>query len=885
MRITELHIAGFGQFEDYTIDDLDHPLVVFLGPNEAGKSTIFQFLVTMLYGFSPADRDRHPYRPLDGATLAGRMEFRSGNSRCSVKRRLKSTPAGELSIGSDGLFGSRESIRNRVLRMTGDVSRDVFESIYALTLQDMAGVSGRAWNSIQDRLLGGLNLDTLRVAREVVEELEAEAKHLWRPDRRGKTRAQEIRGRLRALRADVHDARERDNTVRRLHDEIAAVRRSMAEAEQRAREVRRLRDRAARLLPVKARLDRIELLSNSAGDLSEFDCIPSSPKEKLNQYAEEIERVDAELEEVRESVRSREAAAESFAEDDRRLEAAAAEIRAWHARAALFTQRRLRIDESERKLHRLRIRRDEIADRLITGGWSTQVEQLVRSISVNELREAVRRFHRARDEMELTRARLEGVGVRVAGRPGVGWAAVILGLILALAGLLLAEPAVWGPALATTAVAVGFLAQSLSLRKAALTTSAPANGSEVTRKAADHVRRLLGEMPVSAFRRENPDSDLPVDLHALQTVLAEIDTEEEAAKAVRSVLEKEEHEAAHLLGQLGVKAAGSPEAELDRLFRDLAVAEKRKAASDEASRHLPADRKRLGELEARLEELHRSTSGLRARLAEVGAGDYLRGIQVVTERRAAAQRAESIREELEAGYPDLESIRAELQDDSDSLPLSSEEIAQLEDALENIARTLRDGHASIASNETRIRSLLEQPAVSELESEVSLAEQELQDVCSDRDRLMLLANIVRSADARFRDRHQPDVIRRASDILLRLTNGRYGKLEVSEEDGSLSVRDERNVRRLPVGTPLSRGTLDQIYLALRLGLADHLDSSGDRLPLFLDEILVNWDSSRRRAACDVISDLSASRQVLFFTCHEWLAGEIRDVAGARIVKL
>jgi uncharacterized protein YhaN len=166
-----------------------------------------------------------------------------------------------------------------------------------------------------------------------------------------------------------------------------------------------------------------------------------------------------------------------------------------------------------------------------------------------------------------------------------------------------------------------------------------------------------------------------------------------------------------------------------------------------------------------------------------------------------------------------------------------------------------------------------------------MIEAEFEQLRTDRDRLMLLAGIIRHADARFRDRHQPDVIRRASTIVGRLTSKRYSHIEVNEEDGSLSIMEADSGRRVPVGEPLSRGTLDQIYLSLRIGLADHLDSSGDRLPMFLDEVLVNWDATRRRAACALLSELSESRQIVFFTCHEWLADEVEHLADAHIVRL
>ena len=51
MRLKELRIDGFGQFSDVTFGPFDAPVVVFYGPNEAGKSTILNFVRTILFGF------------------------------------------------------------------------------------------------------------------------------------------------------------------------------------------------------------------------------------------------------------------------------------------------------------------------------------------------------------------------------------------------------------------------------------------------------------------------------------------------------------------------------------------------------------------------------------------------------------------------------------------------------------------------------------------------------------------------------------------------------------------------------------------------------------------------------------------------------------------
>ena len=59
MKITDIHIDGFGVWHDLTLRGLSSELTVFYGSNEAGKSTLMNFLRTVLYGVTPQRRKRY----------------------------------------------------------------------------------------------------------------------------------------------------------------------------------------------------------------------------------------------------------------------------------------------------------------------------------------------------------------------------------------------------------------------------------------------------------------------------------------------------------------------------------------------------------------------------------------------------------------------------------------------------------------------------------------------------------------------------------------------------------------------------------------------------------------------------------------------------------
>jgi len=75
----------------------------------------------------------------------------------------------------------------------------------------------------------------------------------------------------------------------------------------------------------------------------------------------------------------------------------------------------------------------------------------------------------------------------------------------------------------------------------------------------------------------------------------------------------------------------------------------------------------------------------------------------------------------------------------------------------------------------------------------------------------------------------------------------------------------------------SSGLADQVYLAVRLGLALEFGRLLEPVPLILDDILVRFDALRQRGAAKVLLDVAGTQQVFLFSCHEHTRQIIREV--------
>ncbi len=128
--------------------------------------------------------------------------------------------------------------------------------------------------------------------------------------------------------------------------------------------------------------------------------------------------------------------------------------------------------------------------------------------------------------------------------------------------------------------------------------------------------------------------------------------------------------------------------------------------------------------------------------------------------------------------------------------------------------------------------------------------------------LTLAMETLLEARLELQRRFAPRIARHAQQLMERMTDGRYNRLTLGE-DFSLRAGTETEDTLQDVWWR-SDGTVDQLYLALRLAVAEELTPEA---PLILDDALVRFDDRRLRAALNVLQEEAASRQVLLFTCQ------------------
>ena len=103
----------------------------------------------------------------------------------------------------------------------------------------------------------------------------------------------------------------------------------------------------------------------------------------------------------------------------------------------------------------------------------------------------------------------------------------------------------------------------------------------------------------------------------------------------------------------------------------------------------------------------------------------------------------------------------------------------------------------------------------------------------------------------------------ASDLVGGITGGIYDSLSIDE---NLNVFLNTKRKLVPI-EQVSSGTMDQVYLALRLAAAKLLQGDGEPFPLIFDDSFTQYDEERLRTALKWMAKAYGG-QMLIFTCHK-----------------
>ena len=148
-----------------------------------------------------------------------------------------------------------------------------------------------------------------------------------------------------------------------------------------------------------------------------------------------------------------------------------------------------------------------------------------------------------------------------------------------------------------------------------------------------------------------------------------------------------------------------------------------------------------------------------------------------------------------------------------------------------------------------------------LEEELSVLEEQYHALQKNNESIELAKKLLEKAYEKMKNSLSPIFTEKLSKNISKITRGKYTNLYFSDEQGLTVELDSGNY--VPAER-LSIGTIDQLYLSLRLAMLD--DISKEKVPLILDETFAYYDNDRLKNILVYLTTEFKDRQIIIFTC-------------------
>ena len=148
-----------------------------------------------------------------------------------------------------------------------------------------------------------------------------------------------------------------------------------------------------------------------------------------------------------------------------------------------------------------------------------------------------------------------------------------------------------------------------------------------------------------------------------------------------------------------------------------------------------------------------------------------------------------------------------------------------------------------------------------LEEEKIKLQKELKQLENKNNSFNIAKEVLQIAYEKMKNNVTPKFTKNLSQTINKISNGKYNKVTINDEEG-LMVELENG--EYITADRLSIGTIDQLYLSLRLSMAEEI--SEEKMPVILDEAFAYFDDYRLENALKFLVEELEENQIILFTC-------------------
>ncbi|MBT2571852.1 AAA family ATPase [Planococcus sp. ISL-110] len=937
MKIEKLIIYGFGRHENRTID-LTGQMALFYGPNEAGKTTMQQFIVQILFGFPARKGALLRYEPKNGGKYGGQIHISDPHYGKLVIERIKGKSAGDVTVWfEDGRRGAEAELK-QLLR---NYDRASFEAIFSFSIHELQGLDGLSEKELSRTLLASGTTGIDAVTR-LESQLEKEMALLFKKSGRN-PEMNVLADELRSIEGELKEYRQRTELygpyierLREIDNRLMTIEAEEKETDQELKKLGKWQQMAPLLADKKTLAEQIKALR-----VVQF---PLDGKRQMDRLVDKLSETKAGAEHLANQQNSLPAV--ESGEPVSALENLLNRESDWH---------QLRLQLEHKNNEHLELSEDRQSTLSLIGLSEQQAlevdvslrneEQLVGRLKDLDVEEEDQRFRMrnlqeekkrlSQTEAELTyflvgepvgKERLaaeqwaaisgELAEARVASKIQtvnsgngqiVNYALVAMGLIMAAYGFVQSTMLLMVLGLAVIGAAVWLF----------LKTAKPA-------ELSGHYQTLLNEYGGKESEYEAISKKVSEFDHQLDGLIAQRDAIKKKIAVYSAEKTSSPAKAAYqkLLLEIGLQPGASRtmvlelfeklrevhniHSRLQRIDSEVRVLEERQEEWLEKAQAACGKELATGELMPSL----RSELALRKQKQE----EWIKVNEKQGELLQEISRLTIYQEQLEKEqqalleYTHVEDVfdfyrtadtwerKQQLEKECALVDGQLESIGKIdlpagwqpddaEMALErwqiHLAKLKAERNellAEQADKQQLTRLLLSDSSYEEKQQEFEEKKAEFIDLAHQWSINKAVVEAISQIMAELKDKKLPAVLDNAQLYFNRLTAGAYQKLSMNMSGYFEAERQDGTYFRI---AELSQATKEQAYLALRLSLAVSMKNSHP-FPIIMDDAFVHFDRSRLQQMINLVTELQKEHQFIYFTCHE---GMQQAWPNAQIIKV
>jgi uncharacterized protein YhaN len=899
MQLREIHVDGFGIFCDKHATGISPGINVVYGPNEFGKSTLLAFIRRILFGFPDKRYKVNLYPALGGGTYGGRLVCQLANGKVITISRGEGRSGGLLSIHLNSKELSSQDELNKLLGSIGEV---FYQNVYAISLDELEQ-SGLLENDeeVRRHIYGaGLGLGTISL-KSVKDEFVAKANAVFRPG-----------GSVQKIPETYKVIAELEQDIRRItgglskYDELVSERDELIEDVNSLSAQISILDKKQRELEDQKNLFPVFVeLIRAKTELSELQDVPLFTKDalsKLEKLKARVGNVTDLINAEKEELRLLEFQTDQLVYDKQVIEAEPY-IVSLQKKSDKFTSAIKDIEQVESE--RTELAGDiEMGIRGIAQGWT---EQNIEDFDLNLCQEdAIRTFKSdlevARGNIDKIKTKQESLRDKKAAEASTGfimptplkyatYLLVTLGLVGSVAGFR-ASQMLWA-ALSCIILVMGVALivfytrkPSEALRPDPLDNKYSedlSNAESTFNELRDRWHAFLSSIEFDGSL--SPDGALDI-VRSIRELKSNIKTRDRLDSRIGRMKEdiksvKDLHD--QIVANLNKsRLSNDIVANIEILPKLLDTAKEIKRDEQGFERQINGKKQKLKGIEG---QKHSEEEKLQDYISSLGAkdeSDFRNKYEIFTkieEQKGIVNKSKEIIEQtigISRQYNSfIESIS------STSPPEIDSKLQEMKDQLTELREKLDSDKEEIGEKRNEIQQLASSEVLLENQCKLESKKEQLNDYARDWVRAQIALFVLEKAISKYEDTRQPEVIKATQDIFANITDHAYPVIIKSAETNEIKIQDA--ARRSKSVVEMSRGTKEQLYFAMRLGLIKVYEIERESMPIIMDDILVNFDDDRGPSAIKELVKFAEDRQIIILTCHNNTLDLYRSLGAKEII--